>query len=153
MLSDRLTFFFKASDSLSALYTLSHSEPPLVIVFLQSWLSGRRHVEAMLQELKQTVLKMSHHEQFSVEFMQDNLYFLGRPQSKGVYDKDDSDEWDLDTPWLDERWKLFYNGRFRLYMGDELFLVRNVVFPALRSTGHTRLIHCIRLKGSLYILW
>ncbi|KIJ89714.1 hypothetical protein K443DRAFT_117611, partial [Laccaria amethystina LaAM-08-1] len=66
---------------------------------------AQRHVEAMLPELKETVLKMSHYEQLSVEFMQNQLYFLGGPQI------DDCDEWDLDTPSLDERWKLFYNGK------------------------------------------
>ena len=70
------------------------------------------HVEAMLPELREAVLKMSHSEQFSVEFIQNNLYFLGGPQSKGVFERFiDSDEWDLDTPSLDERWKLFYKGR------------------------------------------
>jgi hypothetical protein len=45
---------------------------------------AQRHVEAMLPELKETVLKMSHYEQLSVEFMQNQLHFLGGPQSKGV---------------------------------------------------------------------
>lgn len=73
---------------------------------------AQRHVEAMLPELREAVLKMSHNEEFSVEFVQNSLYFLGGPQSRGRENEfDDSDEWDLDTPSLDERWKLFYNGK------------------------------------------